>query len=63
MDGHIFADVSRESALRLVDILARIFLLGGSIVRQKRWQFLDQLVRSEIRLHGGYRYSSWIRHD
>ncbi|MDV6270616.1 AlbA family DNA-binding domain-containing protein [Rhodococcus globerulus] len=62
MDGQIVGGVEREGALRMVDILVRIFLLGSYIVRQKRWKFLDRLVHREVRLAGAYRYSSWIRH-
>lgn len=61
-EGKINGDATGEAALAIVDILVQIFLLGSYIIRRQKWLFLPQIVGREIRLFGGYRYSSWIRH-
>lgn len=61
-EGKIVDDAKDEAALAIVDILVQIFLLGSYITRRQKWHFLPLLAGREIRLFGGYRYSSWIRH-
>ncbi|OQM78222.1 AlbA family DNA-binding domain-containing protein [Rhodococcus sp. 66b] len=61
-EGKIVDDAKGEAALAIVDILVQMFLLGSYITRRQKWHLLPRMAGREIRLFGGYRYSSWIRH-
>ncbi len=52
----------RDRASAWLDVVVRIYALGGLAVRQRKWLELRSLVLHPYSVSPTYRYASWIRH-